>query len=456
MPSKKSNHKQARSIFKNTHRDANGRITSSLSIKAAFLLALAPASWLHFNVAYSQALQRCHYGSEYLGPKRLTGINLRDVQASKIELSVHASPELSSTLDAALESQLRSQLESSGKSLKTSATLYSTKHGVWSVTQPNAPASAQHVSSEALAQLAIAAVIGQLIEEKQLLPHDAIDRWFPDAPNAALVTIDHLLTHTSGLKQPLTPTRTPARKSALIEEGYEFCPGTNLLISSANYTTLGQIIERLEQETLANVIKRRIAQPLALTTIELNRSADTGAQELIASPQQAAILLSAFLRSELISDSMVNDALRYIYPKAMPLTNPLSELNSSFDSSPKTIEQPSPQESSTLDNLTGVGRGITVGFSIAGFSKTGFAPQEHHNQHHQQQQHRLARHRWIGLDDKPVNGGSAKTDDLEYTLTLFDLDRKLYLSVAVNGDHTQVIAETLLEAFDSYTPLETK
>ncbi len=424
MPSNKSHHKLARPPFKNGKYDAKGITKPAPFKKVIFLLLFVIAVLLRIHETHSQTLQHCLYGADYLGSKRLQGISLREFQASKIDTNLSVGAELSLKLDRVSEHQITS----SNNTASISAWFYAPQHGFWSTHTQKTPASTQRLSSETLAQLAIATIISQLIEEKQLLPHDSLERWFPDTPYSDLVTIDHLLTHTSGLKVALTSPETPNDHKSL----YEFCPGTNVRINSANYSTLAQIIEQLEQETLSNVVKQRIAQTLELSAFTVNNSDQSGVHKIITTPKQATLFLSAFLRSELVSDSMVNDALRHIYPLLIPPNLP-ETFNNPDDSS-----QFNPQKRSALEQFQGIGRGIMVGFTGSSSNQ----PNQNFN----------PKPIWVGLEETHNNMG--KKSNSKYMIVLFDLQRKLYLSVSMNGGHGTSVAEQLLKEFDAYTLLE--
>jgi D-alanyl-D-alanine carboxypeptidase len=113
-----------------------------------------------------------------------------------------------------------------------------------------------------------AAVIFQLIEEGELSLTDTLDSWYPDAPNASDVSIDHLLTHRSGLN-PTEQTPMPDLAPQVGEplpSGVEgrFRPGTGWEYSNLGYALLGRIIEAVEGAPLDQVFQDRLFEPLGL------------------------------------------------------------------------------------------------------------------------------------------------------------------------------------------------
>lgn len=91
-----------------------------------------------------------------------------------------------------------------------------------------------------------AAAVLQLVEEGRLHLGDAVDRWFPGVPHAKVMTVEHLLRHTSGLVSFNTlPSlgalyRTPADVISLAAaKPLQFCPGTSWAYSNTGYVMLG-------------------------------------------------------------------------------------------------------------------------------------------------------------------------------------------------------------------------
>ncbi len=101
---------------------------------------------------------------------------------------------------------------------------------------------------------------------------------------AASMTIRHLLTHTSGIGEAPTRSRlldasnpdreaaaTPGDFSTLYPEGIvvECDPGTKYAYCNNGYALLGEIIVRTENESLQDVMQRRIWGPLGMTSTDI-------------------------------------------------------------------------------------------------------------------------------------------------------------------------------------------
>ena len=124
----------------------------------------------------------------------------------------------------------------------------------------------------------VAVSILQLVEAGKLTLDQTIDKYFPDMPNAELITIHLLLTHTSGLysgddltnySQVTTVDEiiAPAFKSSNL---YYEEPGTYSIYSNLGYDVLGAIIEQVSGQTYADYIEEHVLIPAGMTQSGLN------------------------------------------------------------------------------------------------------------------------------------------------------------------------------------------
>ncbi len=121
-----------------------------------------------------------------------------------------------------------------------------------------------------------AVLILMLVEEGKLRLDDDIRRYLPDYPTHGYqIAVEHLLTHTSGVKDHLDMPewqrleRMDVRLGELIDvfknEPLDFAPGTGWAYSNSGYVLLGAIIERAAGEAYEDVLRRRIFDPLCMT-----------------------------------------------------------------------------------------------------------------------------------------------------------------------------------------------
>lgn len=120
-----------------------------------------------------------------------------------------------------------------------------------------------------------AAVIMQLVQERKLSLQDTLGKFFKGFPNGHKITIEHLLTHTSGMfnytgdtnimKRDVT--RHYSRDEMIgIFQGYrsDFEPGTKWNYSNSGYSMLGYIIEKVTGKPYEQVMRKRIFRPLGM------------------------------------------------------------------------------------------------------------------------------------------------------------------------------------------------
>lgn len=115
----------------------------------------------------------------------------------------------------------------------------------------------------------------KLIEEGKLSLSTPLSEFFPQVPNAELITIKHLLNHSSGIynftNDPVFPSYMTEKHSRqdMIEwiASYEsqFQPGETHNYSNSNYILLGQIVEKIHARCFGSVLRKVIAKPLELS-----------------------------------------------------------------------------------------------------------------------------------------------------------------------------------------------
>ena len=120
------------------------------------------------------------------------------------------------------------------------------------------------------------AVIMQLQQEGKLSVHDKLSKYFSGFTNGDKITIENLLTHTSGIynytndsvimKNDVTKHYSQEQMLALFRSyPPDFEPGTKWNYSNTAYSILGYIIEKVENKPYEKVVRERIFQPLNMT-----------------------------------------------------------------------------------------------------------------------------------------------------------------------------------------------
>jgi CubicO group peptidase (beta-lactamase class C family) len=134
-----------------------------------------------------------------------------------------------------------------------------------------------------------AVMIFQLVEEQKLRLTDTLDKFFPQIPNAAKITIGQILNHRSGIhnlepdgswgKQPRTKDEVVAR----IAQGQpDFEPGARHLYSNTGYVLLGYIVEKAGGKPYPEALKERITSRIGLKDTYLGAgNTDPGKNEAL-------------------------------------------------------------------------------------------------------------------------------------------------------------------------------
>jgi len=120
-----------------------------------------------------------------------------------------------------------------------------------------------------------AAAIMMLVDEGRLSVDDPLSKFLPGYPNGENITVEHLLTHTSGIVSYTDipeVMETQARNDRSVEEIMDwfrdrpavFHPGERWAYNNSGYVLLGAIIEELSGVSYAEFLQDRIFTPLEM------------------------------------------------------------------------------------------------------------------------------------------------------------------------------------------------
>jgi len=120
-----------------------------------------------------------------------------------------------------------------------------------------------------------AVAVLMLAEEGKLSLQDEITKFLPDYPTQGRkITVEHLLTHTSGVKSYTDlPEWLPLQRKDMTvgeiidlfkNQPTEFAPGERWKYSNSGYILLGAIIEKASGKTYADFVEQRIFGPLGM------------------------------------------------------------------------------------------------------------------------------------------------------------------------------------------------
>jgi len=129
-----------------------------------------------------------------------------------------------------------------------------------------------------------AAAIQLLAERGKLDLHAPLSKVLPDYPNGDRLTIDHLLTHTSGIPSINSFdeygewSRGSHRPAGLVEKfkdrPLQFEPGAQYSYSNSNYNLLAHIIELVSKESFGDFLERNIFDPLGMESTAHHQNPD--------------------------------------------------------------------------------------------------------------------------------------------------------------------------------------
>ena len=118
-------------------------------------------------------------------------------------------------------------------------------------------------------QFAAAAVL-LLVEEGKLSLTEDIRKYIPQLPDFGhKITLDHLMTHTSGIRDwtgilPLMAGNEDALAITLRQRGLNFAPGEEFSYSNSGYVLLKEIVTRTSGMTFDDFTHKRLFEPLGM------------------------------------------------------------------------------------------------------------------------------------------------------------------------------------------------
>jgi CubicO group peptidase (beta-lactamase class C family) len=137
---------------------------------------------------------------------------------------------------------------------------------------PHTPAGVFQIASVSKPFTATAILV--LAERGELDPHAPLSEILPDWPNGDRLTIDHLLTHTSGLPNVNSfpgyeewsrfPQTTEEVVGRFRDRPLDFEPGTDTAYSNSNYNLLAYIIEKVSGRSYGEFLEEEVLRPAGM------------------------------------------------------------------------------------------------------------------------------------------------------------------------------------------------
>jgi serine-type D-Ala-D-Ala carboxypeptidase len=120
-----------------------------------------------------------------------------------------------------------------------------------------------------LTKLFTSIAVLQLAEDGHIRLTDPVAKYVPEFASGGkeTITVEQLLTHTSGLQAKIELWKLPPQQRipAVVQAIPEHPPGTAYTYSDLNMITLGVLVERVSGEPLDQVVQDRITGPLGMT-----------------------------------------------------------------------------------------------------------------------------------------------------------------------------------------------
>jgi CubicO group peptidase (beta-lactamase class C family) len=116
----------------------------------------------------------------------------------------------------------------------------------------------------------VAAAVLLLVEEKRLSLSDDVRKYIPELPDYGhKITLDHMLTHTSGLRDwtgllPIAGGDPDALTVILRQRGLNFAPGEEWSYSNSGYVLLTEIVGRTSGMRFSEFMRKRLFEPLGM------------------------------------------------------------------------------------------------------------------------------------------------------------------------------------------------
>ena len=124
-----------------------------------------------------------------------------------------------------------------------------------------------------------ATAVLELVEEGKLTLDDTLDKYIPGIPNGDTITIRQLLSMSAGVwsytsdkelvarfqADPMTPWTIDQTLDLIRAHPADYPPGEKTVYSDSNYVLLGRILELVTGQTVSEVIRTRVIEPLGMT-----------------------------------------------------------------------------------------------------------------------------------------------------------------------------------------------
>lgn len=239
----------------------------------------------------------CRGRAAYAGGALRQGLDAAVFDVAAQVGGVRATPFVSDDLDVRLE-----KIMSGMKSLTFTAAVARSDGTLWNQTLGATGAAPSPVSFQwpGLADVLVATAVLQLVEENKLTLATTVERWAPEVATAHWISVEDLLSHTSGLS---APTEAGGAFAA------PYCPGAGWSAQEADYQLLARIVAALDNKPWPQAVSARTIEARELKEMTLS------AQGVVtASAADVVKFWRALLANGLHSQEMTRHRFLRLYP----------------------------------------------------------------------------------------------------------------------------------------------
>ncbi len=207
----------------------------------------------------------------------------------------HGQGALSSTQQARIDSVVADTLKATGAPGASIALvwegkiIYERAYGSARLTPPTPAATTMRYSIGSVSKQFTATALLLLAEDKRLSLDDKVSKWLPQLTRANEVSIRQLLSMTAGYQDywpqdyVFTAMRKPIAAQELLQQwarkALDFEPGTKWQYSNTNYIIAGLIVEKASGTRFFDFLRKRVFQPLGMTSVYDADEAPLGAAD---------------------------------------------------------------------------------------------------------------------------------------------------------------------------------
>ena len=126
----------------------------------------------------------------------------------------------------------------------------------------------------------VATAVLRMVDERLVSLDDTLDRWYPQIPDASVITLEQMLGMRSGIfdftsekrfgeefdADPTMAWDLDDTLAVILRNEPAFAPGTRVAYCDSNYALLGAIAEKVDGSPLDEVLKNRVIDPAGLTS----------------------------------------------------------------------------------------------------------------------------------------------------------------------------------------------